>query len=292
MVREGGQWVRGAAPAEGTPAGELALVRMHLDQGKHSRTISAAKKFLKKYPLDYRGEEAMMLAAEAQMHRGRYMKAYELYEKQLEDYPIGEFFDRALYREFRIANAFLAGKKQVVWGFLRLSAEAEALEMLSRIVEHAPGSILAEDALLRIADHYYEDRYYAEAAEAYDNYLELFGKSERASYAMLRSATAIYSTYRGVDYNDTPLVEAELRLRTFKQNYPTSSRSYVDQILRQIAILRAQKDYNAAQLYERINRPDAAVFYYKEVVKRDNDSKWAEKALVALLRLEASASPG
>jgi len=286
LVREGGRWVPAAGSTEGAARGELALIRRHVERGKNRKAIRRAKKFLKRFPADERGEEVLMLAARAQMNRGRYMKAYEWYERQLDQYPAGKYFDRAIDREFQIAEAFLAGRKQVVWGFLYLSAKAEALEILTRIAEHVPGSIRAEEALLRIGDDHFENKRYVEAAEAYDNYLALFGKSVRAGYATFRSGQAVLATFRGIPYDGTPLIEAELRFRDLAEKHPAAvGPAGIDAILKDIAALRSRKDYDTAEFYQRTGRPEAARFYYQEASLRYGRGKWSRKAEEALRRL-------
>ncbi len=287
LILRDGKWVREAPPIEGTPAGELAIVRKRLDDGKFAKSVKAAKLFMRRYPGHELGEEVMVLAGTAEMTRGRYMSAYDWFEKQLANYPAGRYFDRALYREFTIADEFLRGKKQRVMWIFSLSAKSEALEMLMRIAEHAPGAILAEDALLRIADHHFSERDFVQAVEAYDNYFDMFTKTSRASYALYRSGLSLYLTYRGVVYDPTPLVEAEARFKRYVAEFPSSGRQEeVAKILADIAIRRAHKDYYTARLYDRIGRDRAAIFYYKETIDRGATSVWANKARSALRRFE------
>jgi len=286
LVWKNGQWLRQAAPVEGTPAGELALVRRHVEEGRNRSAVRAAKRFLKEYPTDPLGEHVMERAAQACLNRGRFLLAHEWYKKLLDAYPAGEDFERVLQQEYRIAEAFLAGKYQVVWGIFYLPAYDEALTILAQIAEHAPNSLLAEDALLQIADTHLADTDYAEAYEAYDEYLELFPKSPRAKYAMYQAAQAAYVTFRGIPYDVTPLVEADLRFRTFSRLYgPEARATGVPEILDHIAVLRAEKDFAIARFYERVDRPDAARFYYHEVIRRYGWTDWAGKARGELKRL-------
>ena len=84
---------------------------------------------------------ALDIAGEAQMARGRYMAARERYEEQLTLHPAGRFSERALERLFQIAEAFLAGRKQWVLGFVPFPARDEGVEILQYIAERAPGSL-------------------------------------------------------------------------------------------------------------------------------------------------------
>ena len=83
----GGRWVQTAKPAEGTAAGELALVRKQFEDEKDKKTVKSAKKFVKRYPDGAGYEEVCMLAGQAEMRRGRFYQAYEWFERQLDQFP-------------------------------------------------------------------------------------------------------------------------------------------------------------------------------------------------------------
>lgn len=286
-----GKWVPVAAPAEGTAAGELALIRNHADAGRHGKVVKLADAFVGKYPGDPSREEVMLLAGEAEMGRGRYYQAFEWFNKQLNEFPAGRYYERALDREFRVGEAFLAGKKRIVGKVIRLPATDEGLEILSRIAEQAPGSAIAEKALLRIGDHHYAKGEYLDAAGAYDNFLELFGKSGHVPYAMLQAARAIYASFDGVDYEETPLIEAAQRLQAFQVRYPEAAqKADAEEMLRRITDLRAEKAYATGQFYERTRRASAAAFYYRQVIDGYPQTQWAAKAAIDLQRL-GSVSP-
>ena len=74
-VWKDGKWVAAPKPVEGTPEGELALVRMSLDENRPKDALKATKKFMVSYPNDKRREEIMMLAGQAEMDRGHYSDA-------------------------------------------------------------------------------------------------------------------------------------------------------------------------------------------------------------------------
>jgi len=278
-----GQWVPVTPPAEGTPAGELALIRRHLLQGRSGKALKAAKEFLKRYPDDPAQEEALLLAGEAELKRGRYYQAFERFDRQLSEFPAGRFFDRAIDREHQIAEAFLAGKKRILLGFVRLPAREEGLSILERIAEHAPGSSAAEKALLRIADDHFQRREHAEAIGAYDTFLALFGNSHNAAGAMLRAAQATYASFRGVAFDVTPLLDAEHRYRALAERFPVTAESAgVRRTRLEIKELRAQKLFQTARFYGRTRRPGPARFYYQRVGRQYPQTTWAEMADQAL----------
>lgn len=280
---KGGKWVRAAKPARGTPPGELALVRQLFQDGRYKKTVKAAKKFRSKYQADPGYEEVCLLAGRAEIKRGRYYQAFEWFEKQLDQHPAGRLSDRALQREFEVAEAFLGGKKRVILGFIRIGAVDDGLEILTRIAEHAPGTNIAAKSLLRIADYHYQKGQWVEAAEAYDLFLDLFGKSPEAARAMLQAAQATYSSFRGIRFDDTPLLEAEQRFSIFAESYPAAARKAgVGRMLKQIAFARGEKLYQTGRFYERTKRPSAAAFYYKQLINAYPETQWAVDARTAL----------
>lgn len=284
-----GKLVPMAAPAKGSAAGELAIVRAYFDKGDNRRAVSATKDFLKKYPDDPGREEVMNVAARAEMNRRLFFQAYEWFEKQLQEFPAGELSDNALHKEFDCAEEFLKGTKRVAAGIFYLPAQSDGLEILERIAEHAPGSALAEQALMRVAEYHYGQGEWEDAVQAYDHYLDLFGKSSRSEYARLRAARAMHASYRGSAFDDTPLLDAQQRFKNFAALYPqTAQKENIPPILEQIRMSLAQRSYDTAGFYQRTGKPTVAAFYYKKVVDEFPQTGPAVKARQMLEHLSAT----
>jgi len=284
-VREGGQWISVLA-VKGTAQGELALITLHMNDQEYADAVKAAEAFRKTYPVDYRREDVSMLAGHAEMERGNYINAHEWYTRQLDEFPGGALSDETLDREFRIADEFLKGRKQKVWKILRFSAYEEGVDILTSIAERSPTSVLAEDALLRIGEYYYTDEQWLQAAEAYDQYLMMFPKRERAAFARLRAARGIYATYRGPVYDSTALINAGLRFSQYLNLHPAEARAEkIEKIIARIAEQRAEADFYVAELLERLDRPAAAAFYYNQAAKRYGYTPLTPRAEAAVKRL-------
>jgi len=292
-VFKDGKWVRTPEPVEGTAAGEIEMIRRLLEGRKHSKAIKASDKFLKKYPDNPLCEDAMMLAGQAEFDRGRYYQAFERFENQLGRFPAGKLAERALDREYRVGAAFLEGKKRIVGKVFRLSAIDTGIEILTRVAEHAPGTLLAEKALLRIPDYYFQKQKYTEAAERYDEFLEIFPKSKKAPYAALRAGRAAYAIYKGPKFDDTPLLEAQQRFKRFGELYPQAAkRENIPQLLKRIEEQQAERLFVTAEFYVRTSRARAARFYYRRVISRYSKTAWADMARESLQRIDrAQARP-
>jgi len=143
--------------------------------------------------------------------------------------------------------------------------------------------------MLRIADDYYSREEWPEAADAYDHYVKSFRRTGEVQFASLRAARAMYASFKGVDYDDTPLIDAQQRFRSFAAAYPEGARkANVSRTLKEIHGLRAEKVFQTARFYERTGRHSAAVFSYRQVVDSYPLTDFAEPARDALVRLGAS----
>jgi hypothetical protein len=167
-----------------------------------------------------------------------------------------------------------------------LAAEPEGLQILHRIVEHAPGSALGDRALLRIAGYHFNHRNWAEAILAYDEYIKLFRNGAGVSYAALQSARASFLAYRGPEFDDAPLLDAEQRFKIFREHYPAlATKNEVDRTLTNIRDLRAQKLLTVAEFHHRTGPPKVQAFYYRQVIEQFPQTRSAELAQQRLARL-------
>jgi outer membrane assembly lipoprotein YfiO len=287
-----GQWVKAVPAAKGTPEGEVALMRQYVDEGKSKSAdaVKLANAFIKERADSPYRQDMMLLAGEAEISRGHYFQAYEWYEKLLDQFHGGEYYERALLREFFVAEQFLAGKKRLTLAIFWVPAEDDGLDILRRIAEHVPGTDLAEKAMLRIGDYHFGRMEWPAAADAYDAYLQLFPRSYRAQYAMLQAATALYNSYRGSEYDDTALIEAQQRFTAFAQRYPApAAKANVSFTLGQITLNLAAKRLETGRFYERTGHPQAAVYYYKSVQRDYADTPSGAAARDMLARQPAAA---
>jgi len=296
---QGGQVVS-VTPVPGTPAGDAEMVRRRVEARQYDEAVADAEAALKKHAGDESAREEILLwIGEAEMGRGNYYEAYERFEKLLGDYPDGRYRERALAREYDVADRFLKGAKRTAMGLLRVSAKDEAVKMLEGIADHAPNISLAQKALLRIADYYYAEKKFSDAVGAYDRCLKLFPKGPQAGHAMLRAARASLALYTDVRYDVSPLKDARQRFRDYQQSFPAEARQQrVEETLATIRLLLAEKLYAIGRYYE-TTRPSperrrAAAYYYQQTIQEYPSTIWAERARQGLLKLgvTAPASPG
>jgi len=281
-----GELVQRSDDAQGAADASAANIRSLFERRSYRQAVDAAKKHVKKFPGDITNEEVYYIAGRSEIARGRYYQAYEQFEKQVKEFPGGVFFERGLTGEQECAEAFLAGKRRIAAGIFRIKAVEEGIMILEGIAEHAPGTRMAEQVLLRVGDFQFSQGKYEEAADSYDRFMALFPKSTQACHVLQRAAECSFNMYRGADYDDTPLLEAKQRYENLAEQFPQRAAELnVDQILEEIRSIRAAKLYDSAEFYERTKHPKAAIRYYEQVREDFPRTEWAYRSQLALARL-------
>ena len=274
-----GEWVEVGEPTEAGTSEAATRMRRHLADGEPGEAVDIGEEFLDENAEDPRREEVMVLLGRAEMDEGDYFDAFERFEAYLGEYPNGKYIERALQREYEIGVAFLEGRKRRVLAVLSVPGAPDGVDILERVIEHAPQSRVASEAMRRLGGFSRSRGKHNLAGETYDQYLKMFPRSKRAAEVMLKAARATYESYEGPEHGDTPLIEAEQRFRHFAERYPDRARAEgVPGTLEQIAELRAGKLIETAEFYRRVGRDEAAVYYYRNTVKRYPDTGSAEKA--------------
>jgi outer membrane assembly lipoprotein YfiO len=234
-------------------------------------------------------DRAVYLLGMANHHAGNRIMAFYNFDELLDYYPASRYFYAALEQQYEIADAFLRGFKREFLGMRILGAETEAAEMLFRIQQRAPGSPVAERALLRTADYYYANGDFDLAADAYGAYVRSYPRSPYLARVRLRQAFSALAQFRGVKFDATPIIDARQQLSDLATAYPRiAEEENIGAILRRIDASLARKIYSTADFYRRTHKPRAAVHYYRYLQRTFPDSSEAAAASRVLARMPAS----
>ena len=289
---EQGQWIEVLPPKPGTEQGDLDIAKRLLARGDEANADDAKdllEDWIKAYGKD--GPlygEVLFYQADAEFLTGNFMKAHELYQEYLNQFPGTPLAERAIHRDFVIAEVFLSGRKKKTWGFRIFTAYDEALEILDNIAIEHPDSILAEQAVKTKADYYFNGGEFGLAEDEYARLAREFPNSRYTSLAMLRSAQSALASFPGVQFDDASLIEAQERFQQFRTQYPIFAREQqIGIILEQIRSTRAHKEYVIGDYYQRTGATRAAVFYFNSVLKHWPDTTWASLAVGRLEMLDA-----
>lgn len=131
----------------------------------------------------------------------------------LEEIPSAEsYYNRAL--------EVLAGERVML--FFRDIDYQGAIELFQEVIDNYPYSEYATLAELKIADVYYDQEKYEEAASYYQDFVELHPTNLAVPYAIYRNGLCAFERLREPDRDQTPTHDAIAQFRVLLDRYPDS----------------------------------------------------------------------
>ncbi len=259
----------------------LLRARKAILDGSPQRAVDLATAFINLFPDSPMVPDAYLIRGDALQAMGNEYEALFDYEEIARGYPNSAVFVTALQREFEIAREYARGRARKLFGLLRiLPAEEDAEEILIRIQERLPGSRLAEEAGMELADYYFRTRDLRMASEAYDLFVENYPRSKDINKARLRLIYSFLADYRGPRYDASGLEEARLRLEDLRVTDPgLAQRIGVEALLVRIYESDARKMLVTADYYLSVSDPVSAEFTIRRLIERYPDSIASLEAL-------------
>lgn len=167
---------------------------------------------------------------------------------------------------------------------------AIALEKLRTIRHKFPYSKYSPLAQLRIADVYFLEESFPEAAASYETFRDLHPKHEKASYAMYRIGESYFEAMpENVARDMTTAYEAIDAFEAYLNRYPKGE--HAEQARKRLGESRsrlARKELYVADFYFKRDFPDAAMGRYEKVVRLYPKTEAAEKAKQRLSEIRKS----
>ncbi len=262
------------------------------------------------------GESVLFYLAESQYQQGRFVAANDTYERLLNQFPGGTHREKAVEREFAIAESwFAAGEDarqaeesaKVADGVktdeaIRVASwtdhfngrmpmvdvDGYALRAMEHVRQHDATGPLADDATLRIADHYFKREDWENASAYYDQLIAEYPKSPLIQDAHLGSIRAKISGYIGPEYDSEGLEKARVLIRQTIIAFPNRPKEITDELYKDLDLIadqHAEIAYKHGEFYKRTGYAGGAEYYFGEVSARWPKSPWAEKAKAEMASL-------
>ncbi len=282
-----GRWEVVQKPAS-RPSSDPVLDRVErmIAQGHNTTARKTAIQWFKSHKASPLRDRALYLIAEALYQSGDRIKSFYYLDELMDEYPSSPLFYQALQKQYDIANAYLEGYKIRFLGIPLFGASGEAVEMLYRIQQRAPGSPLAEKALRRTADWYYSQSDFDLAADAYAAYVRQYPRSPDLPRIRLREAFASLAQFRGTLFDATPLIDARTQLVALAAQYPQLAREEnLISVIQRIDRTFAAKVFATGDFYQRTGELKAAVYNYRFLIQTypaAPEAAQAQKRLAAM----------
>ena len=221
--------------------------------------------------------------AECFYRLGHYEEALGYYRPVYRnDFPSAQIVDQARERVFEIGMDYLKGRKtRTLLGFSFRSPDFGIdvlLDPVDGLITENPHLSFADDGVIAIADHYFEDRQFPEAVPLYDRVVRM-EPDEWNDYAEYRGALAEYEQIRGVDYDQSKMREAQRRFRLYLQHHPRGDHwEDARAKVREISEMEGEKNLRIAKFYLKDSQPRACEVYLRLVLDRYPNSRAAREA--------------
>lgn len=220
------------------------------------------------------GNPESELAEESQINIGRayymlgdYKNAFMAYEQLIERNPGTRKLKELLEKEFQVGVAQMKVD------------EKGAIKVFEKIIERNPLGFIAADSQVKIADSYYQLRQFKDAEDSYLRVIENYPNSEWVPYAQFRIPYCKLSNIRIQERNYALLAQSRHGFEEYIANNPQGALvPMAKEIVAEINIAMAERDFETGQFYLRRKRPDAGAIYFESVMKEYPNTEWADKA--------------
>ncbi len=282
---------QGLAEMEANPDGDSKQV---FDKAANQFRIAAAN-----MPDSALEQDALFFEGESYFFADRYVQANRAFEKLIARYSGTRYLDQAEARRFAIAqywhelirnhdgwlpNIALADPSRP-----KLNMKGEARRILHRIRVDDPTGKLSDDATMALANAYFEDKRYFDAADTYEDLRINYPGSKHVFHAMLFEIKSRMQSYQGESYDEEPLLKADNVLQMLVNQFPDKAREEEEYLKNEAGMIRhmlAQRDYSMGQYYERRGENRAAQIVYQRVRENFNDTGFGEEVETRLAGLE------
>ncbi|MEZ6099422.1 MAG: tetratricopeptide repeat protein [Pirellulaceae bacterium] len=243
-------------------------------------------------------EDAMFRMGECYFFADHYAKASTAYGTLLKKYPNSRYLDTVSRRRFSQAEYWLAlDENENHWRFVPNFTDKRrpvidmvqfALKELDQIRFDDPAGELADDATMRAATENFKRGKYASADELFDDLRTSFPSSPHQFQAHLLGIKCKQELFRGPDYEDGMLDDAEKLVVQVQRQFPEQAAEYRDLLQRSAADIRlkqADTAYAFAKFWDDRKEYRAARLYYDDVRKEYSDTNLALESEARLAQL-------
>ena len=236
-------------------------------------------------------EDAFFYEAECQFFSDRYSTANDNYSELLKKYPTSRYLDRALARQFAIADYWEKCERAnshwvITPNFIDktrpwFDTAGNARATLDHIRLKDPTGPLADSAIMATGNAHFLDGHWEEADYYYTLLRKDYPKSKFQVQAHLLDLQCKLKKYQGAEYDGTPLKEADQLVDQMLRQFPNELQGERERLLAAKTDIRGQlayKELRTAEFYAKNDHNGSAKIYYASVVKEYPNSNAAQLA--------------
>ena len=144
----------------------------------------------------------------------------------------------------------------------------DAITNWKKVKESYQTPELTAKAEINIADAYFLNKEYIEAAAAYEDFRKLHPGHERAGFALYRQALSYYSQINGIDTDQTPVKNALVTFQSYQKLYPGGE--FAAEVAEKVQDCRdkqLQYELYVGRFYLKTGKTASAVFRFESALK-------------------------
>jgi outer membrane protein assembly factor BamD (BamD/ComL family) len=268
---------------------DKAVTAFHNQQW--GQVINAGKHIVKEHRQSLFAKEAYFYLGAAYFHENDFDMANRYFSKYLENAPSPKFFEQTMRFKFRIAEAFRKGAKKHLFTWEKapswIPGREEAFAIYDEVIHSFPHDELAAKALFGKAklQGYYKD--FKDAIDTLQTLIRQFPSNDIIAEAYLELQYLYLDVCKRENLDPNLLDMAYLNLERFKKAFPGEERLQdATKIFQEIKEVFAHNFYETGRFYERTNKRQAAIIYYKKILVQFPQTHAAAQAKIRLDALE------
>ena len=157
--------------------------------------------------------------------------------------------------------------------------DEKVLKRLRKSVDDNPYGPRADRAQLLIGHVHLHHKRYDDARDAYDLVIRLYPRTPHRLEAEFGKGKATYLANQGVMRDAGYFIEADQIITGVLKTDPNFiHRDEAERYLREIHNCLAERQFRVARYYEGQRRSNAAALYYRDVIRRFDNTPWSAKA--------------
>ncbi len=269
------QWQRSRAKDQ------LDAAQEFFDKKDYTTALRAAHRVVHVWPLSDYAPKAQYLVGRCLEANRKDEAAFKAYQTVIEKYPRSDSYNDVLWRQYEIANRFLAGQWFKLWNYIPFFPSMDrTAEMFDKIVKGGPYSEVAPQAQMRIGTAREKQKNYPEAVKAYEIAADRYNNLPAvAADALFLEGRAYEKQAQTAEYDQNTAAQAIAAYTDFMTLYPEDKR--VPDVQKSVTALKAEQvrgNFEIAQFYEKTRKWNGAVVYYNEVLQLGPNSTYADEA--------------
>ncbi len=159
----------------------------------------------------------------------------------------------------------------------------EAITQYKKVKETYESAELSTKAELRIADAYFLNKDYIEAAAGYEDFRKMHPKHLQAEYALFRQAVSYFNQIHGIDTDQTPVKNALATFDSYLILFPAgANQAEVRDKRSECRDKQLQYELYVGKFYLKTDAHKAAIGRFEEALKNFSEQKRRDEVLYYL----------